>query len=334
MIARKWGVRILCFTLWFSAALSLHAQDFRVTKFQENMLDLTAARAAIKDNNGDLCALIKFSVRDEKFVFEPNLGVVKTEKKVGETWLYVPAKTKRITIRHPQLGMLRDYTIPVEIEQKVVYEAEIEILNKDYLNSLLEARTDTVRIVQVRDSVVYKETERPFHVLAGAGFNVTSIMGPSAFIGFKVKQHSLEVGTVIGLGKVQDVSIYQVSNSAFWGTYDFKPLRIFARYGYDISASRFVITPQVGVALTSMNGAEMRRSASGVNIFGKSYVGSATAGCRFGYRLSKALCLHVAAEYDAAVKKSNGYSVLQNFNSKIKSWGSGFNLNAGMVFYL
>lgn len=320
--------------LWLCAAMNIHAQDFRITKFKENMLDLSAARAAVKDNNGDLCALIKFSVRDDKFVYEPNMGVVKTEKKVGETWLYVPQKTKRITIRHPQLGMLRDYNIPVDIEQKVVYEAEIEILNKEYLNSLLEARSDTVRIVQVRDSIIYKDKERSFHLMAGVGFNVASIMGPSALLGVKMKKHSLEAGTIIGIGKVQDVSIFQSNNSAFWGTYDFKPLRFFVRYGYDVSASTFVITPQVGVALTNVNGAVMRRSASGIDLFGKSHVVSATMGCRFGYNLGKRLCMHVSAEYDVAVKKSKGYTILQDFDSKIKSWGSGINLNAGIVFVL
>jgi len=320
--------------LWFLGTATLQAQDFRITKFQENLLDLTAASASVKDRNGDVCAIIKFSLRDDKFVFEPNMGAVKTEKKVGETWLYVPPKTKRITIRHPQLGMLRDYPIPVEIEQKMVYEAEIEITNQDYLNSLLESKTDTVRIVQVRDSIVYQEKERNFHVVAGAGFNVMSVMGPSAFLGFQLKEHSLEAGAVIGMGKVKDVSIYQVDNSAFWGTYDFKPLRFFARYGYGIGASALVVTPQVGVAITSINGAVMRRSSVGVDLFGKSHVVSATAGCRLGYRLGKSLQLQLAAEYDIAVKKSTGYSALEGLDSKIKSWGSGININAGFAVYL
>ncbi len=320
--------------LWILGQVTLLAQDFRITKFQENLLDLSAARAGIKDRNGDACALIKFSVRDEKFVFEPNLGVVKTEKKVGEIWLYVPSKTKRITVRHPQLGMLRDYVIPVEIEQKVVYEADIEILNKEYLNSMLESKTDTVRIVQVRDTVIYKEKERGLYVIVGAGFNAMSIMGPSAYLGFKLKEHSIEAGATIGIGKVQDISIYQFDNSQFWGSYDFKPLRIFARYGYDIGSSSFVITPQLGVAITDVNGTVRRRSATGADLFNKSYAVSATAGCCFSYRLGKSFRVYASAEYDQAVKKSHGYTILTNYDSKIKSWGSGINLNVGIAIYM
>jgi len=326
---------ILIFALlWLSSVATLQAQEYRIAKFQENLLDLTASRSGVKDRNGDACALIKFSARDDKFVYEPNMGVVKTERKVGETWLYVPAKTKRITVRHPQLGMLRDYVIPVEIEQKVVYEAEIEILNQDYLNSLLEARADTVRIVQVRDTVIYKEKERAFHVMVGAGFNPLSIMGPTAYLGFKLKEHSLEGGATIGMGKVKGVSLYQADNSQFWGTYDFKPLRIFARYGYDFNMQSFVVTPQVGVSFTNITGAEMRRSASGKNLFGKSHVVSATAGCRFAYCLGKSLRLFAAAEYDLAIKKSNGYTILSKYDSKVKSWGSGVNLNVGLAVYM
>ena len=315
---------------------TMQAQDFRISKFKENLLDLTAASSGVRDRNGDACALIKFSARDDNFVFEPNLGVVKTEKKVGETWLYVPATTKRISIRHPQLGMLRDYIIPVAIEQKTVYEAEIEITNQQYLKSLLEAksRTDTVRIVQLKDTVVYKERVRHFHATLGAGFNVTAITGPTATMGFQLKKHSIEAGVAIGLGKVKNLSLYQWDNGAFWGTYDYKPLRIFARYGYDIGKGSFVATPLVGVAFTNISSAELRRSSSGGTIFAKAHVVSGTVGCRFGLRLGEVLRLHVTPEYNIQVKQSKGYETLKSADSKIKAWGTGLNLNAGVIFYI
>ena len=324
------------FLLWMCCMVSIQAQDFRISKFKENMLDLSAASSGIKDRNGDACAIIKFSSRDDKFVFEPNMGVIKQEKKVGETWLYIPASTKRITIRHPQLGMLRDYSIPVVIEQKMVYEAEIEITNKEYLRSLLETktRTDTVRIVQRQDTIIYREKERHFHAVLGLGFNVVGVMGPTAFLGFQLKSHSLEAGTTVGMGKVQGVSLYQTDNSAYWGTYDYKPLRIFARYGYDVNAGALVITPQAGVAFNNINGAEMRRSASGMNLFGKAHVVSATLACRIGYSLGKAVRLQLTPEFDLGIKKSKGYDYLKEVDSKIKSWGTGVSLSAGVAFYM
>lgn len=331
--------RLLAMVIALLLCGSLQAQDFRISKFKENMLDLSAARAAVKDRNGDVCAIIKFSTRDDKFAFEPNMGTVKTEKKVGETWLYVPAKTKRITVRHPKLGVLRDYVIPVSIEQKVVYEAELEITNQEYLNSLLEARTDTVVRVVKQDTIIYKDKvvykERDFRVVLGGGFNAISIMGPTAFLGFNYKVHSLEAGVAIGLGKVKGISIYQADNAAFWGTYDYKPLRIFARYGYTLRANRRMsFTPQVGAAVTNVNGDEMRRSTSGLGLFSKTHVVSATVGCRFNYFLTKTLCLQLTPEYDIAVKKSKGYETIESLDSKIKSWGTGINLNVGLALYL
>ena len=72
----------------FIATSISYAQDFKITTFEKYPLDLTAAVANIKDKNGDVCALIKFFTRDEEFVFEPNLGIVKTEKNYAKKNLF------------------------------------------------------------------------------------------------------------------------------------------------------------------------------------------------------------------------------------------------------
>ena len=330
--------RILSLLVLFLCGIAaMQAQDFRITKFQENLLDLSAASSGVRDRNGDACAIIKFSVRDDKFVFEPNMGVVKTERKVGETWLYVPAKTKRISVRHPQLGMLRDYNIPVSIEEKTVYEAEIEITNSEYLKSLLttKTRTDTIRIFQRKDSIIYKDRVRRYHVIVGVGFSGTTVMGPVAQLGFLLDRHSLEAGVAVGMNKVENMSFYQTDNATFWGTYDFKPLRVFARYGYDVAlGQQFVMTPQVGVAYTNITGSEMRRSASGTNLFGKSNVLSATVGLKLGLKLGSVVRLQVVPEFALPVKPSKAYDHLKDVNTKIKSWGGGFNVSGGLTFYI
>jgi len=41
---------------------------------------------------------------------------------VGEVWVYVPHGIKKITIKHPQLGILRDYYFPCTIEKATTYE--------------------------------------------------------------------------------------------------------------------------------------------------------------------------------------------------------------------
>ena len=115
------------------------SHDFEVRDFHENMTDLTAATSNIKDLNGVTAALIRFAVRDPLFSFDTNIGILKEEKETGEVLLYVPQGTKRITIRHPQLGILRDYQIPVPIKAKTTYDAEIVITDTEYFQNIKES---------------------------------------------------------------------------------------------------------------------------------------------------------------------------------------------------
>lgn len=328
---RNKNILLLILISWLFAVNS-QGQDFRITKFEENTLDLSAARSAVKDRNNDICALIKVAVRDTKFEYEPNMGVVKQERKVGEVWLYVPAGTKRMTIRHPQLGILRDYVIPVSIEQKVVYQMSLEITNKEYLQSMLhKAKADTVRIEITKDSIIYKENERKLFFNLGVGFNVVSIMAPSVNLGFTGKKHLIEAGAIFGLNKVKGVSIYQTMNSAYWGTYDYNAMRFYLRYGYDIKFSSFLVTPQVGVALNNIKGKEVRHG-TGADLFSKTNTVSATVGCRFTYCISKLIQVQVTPEYDIGIKKDQAFNIIKEADSNLKSWTSGFNLNAGLIF--
>ncbi len=320
--------------LWLTTAIGMQAQDFRITKFQENMLDLTAARAAVKDKNGDICALIKFSVRDNKFTFEPNMGVVKTEQRVGEAWLYVPAQTKRITIRHPQLGILRDYIIPVNIEQKVVYEAELQITNQEYLRSLLQkAKTDTVRIMVPQEPTVLEvEAKRNVYFNLGVGFNALGVMGPGAYLGFNIFNHVIEGGAIYGITKVKNLSIYQTDNATFWGSYDYKVMRFFFRYGYDIEVSSFFITPLVGVGINNISGEQLQRSNGG-DLFSKINTMSATVGCRLSYCIGKNIRIQVMPEYSLGIKKDKSFDVLKDIDSTMKSWTDGFGVYAGVAVH-
>ena len=62
-----------------------------------------ASTRPVKDINGQICGIIKIETNDSLFIFEPNYGVIEELKKPGERILYVPAGTKSISIRHPQL---------------------------------------------------------------------------------------------------------------------------------------------------------------------------------------------------------------------------------------
>lgn len=98
--------------------------EIAVKSFRKLESDMTARIDAPRlDQNGKTCAIIKVVTTQKDFVWEPDaLGIVTVEPKVGEYWLYVPWGAKRLTIKHPQLGVMRDYLYPLSIEQATVYE--------------------------------------------------------------------------------------------------------------------------------------------------------------------------------------------------------------------
>jgi len=114
------------------------AQKLSVKSFSSLETDLDARVYYSKlDQNGEKCAIIKVITTKTGFSFDVGaLGIVAVEQKKGEIWVYVPRGVQRMTINHPNLGVLRNYVINIPIESAKVYEmelitAEIEILVKD-----------------------------------------------------------------------------------------------------------------------------------------------------------------------------------------------------------
>lgn len=109
---------ILCSTM-------ASAQNINVVSFKLLENDLTANTTGTieRDQNGEIAALIKIVTTAQGFVFDGGMvGIVKTKQEVGEIWVYVPHGIKRITMKHPQLGVLRDYYFPISIEKARTYE--------------------------------------------------------------------------------------------------------------------------------------------------------------------------------------------------------------------
>lgn len=97
----------------------LAVQSFRLL---ENDLTAQVTHPEI-DQNGEKAALIKVVTTQTGFEFEGGmLGIVKTLQKTAEIWVYVPHKAKAITIKHPHLGVLRNYAYPIPIEKARTYE--------------------------------------------------------------------------------------------------------------------------------------------------------------------------------------------------------------------
>jgi len=121
---RFWLLPGLVFLL---VSMQLQAQQIAVESFRrlDNDMDARITHAR-KDQNGDVCALIKIVTTQTGFTFEGgSLGIVHSEQKVAEIWVWVPHKAQRITIKHPVLGVLRDYAYPLTIEKATAYEMKL-----------------------------------------------------------------------------------------------------------------------------------------------------------------------------------------------------------------
>lgn len=113
---------------FFLMALHINGQNISVSSFKLIENDLTANTAGTmeRDQNGETAALIKVVTSETGFSFDGGMvGIVKTRQEVGEVWVYVPHGIKKMSIRHPQLGVLRDYYFPISVEKARTYEMVI-----------------------------------------------------------------------------------------------------------------------------------------------------------------------------------------------------------------
>ncbi len=110
--------------LLFSITQLIAQQNLSVKSFKKLPNDLDArVNEPVKDQNGDKCAIIKVVTTQTGFSFDcGQIGIIKTVQKPSEIWVYLPYGAKRLTISHPNLGILRDYQIPVAVEKATVYE--------------------------------------------------------------------------------------------------------------------------------------------------------------------------------------------------------------------
>ena len=136
----------ICWVFLFFNVYILQAQTLAFKddfKLEENDMDALIHQYKI-DQNGNKMAIIKMVNPNKGFAFDiGSIGDALVEEKKGETWVYVPQNTKRITVNHESLGVLRNYEIPLEIEAGRVYSVTLisgivnkeikEVFNKGFL---------------------------------------------------------------------------------------------------------------------------------------------------------------------------------------------------------
>ena len=136
------------------------AQNISVSNFKLLDTDLTANTAGTMemDQNGETAALIKVVTTQTGFTFDGGaMGIVKTKQTPGEIWVYIPRGSKKISIKHPQLGVLRDYYFPVAIEPAKTYE--MVLIAGEVQTVVKQARTSQYIVFQVTPPNAFVELD-------------------------------------------------------------------------------------------------------------------------------------------------------------------------------
>lgn len=134
-----------------SASAQKDTSGFYVQSFKKLDWDLDArVNYPVLDQNNRKAALIKVVIPATGFDFDFGImGIVNVKQEVGEIWVYVPEGVKKITIRHKDYGVIRNYEFGCPIESATVYELTLHLPAKN-----------EVKVV-VRDSIIYVPTYIP-----------------------------------------------------------------------------------------------------------------------------------------------------------------------------
>lgn len=156
--------RCILIILFILISMSVKSQTLSVESFRLLETDLTANTNGTmeRDQNGIVAALIKVVTSENGFVFDGGMmGIVKTIQKAGEIWVYVPYGIQKITITHPDLGVLRDYFFPITIERARTYELK---LISGRVKTVVE-QTSTAQFVvfkvEPKTAVVFVDEDEP-----------------------------------------------------------------------------------------------------------------------------------------------------------------------------
>lgn len=334
---------VVFFCLWPLLAMGQEA-DFEIRNFRERTTDLSAISSNYKDLNDNPAALIRMTVRDPQFEFSANLGIIALEKKTGEVYLYVPQDTRRLTVRHPRYGVLKDYAIPVRIRSKVTYDADIVItgssqpMAENHGDRSLDWGTaqDQGPVPVIFGEEPPRQKKQPsnydseFHFYAGVGFNAISLMGPSVQLGISYGMFSLEGGFVYGMDKVEDIRLSMSSTVS--EAYDYSCSKVWARLGVNFDIEHFRISPQAGATFNMISGKATSSASNSTDYFKDANPMSIFAAVRLSYEVAEHLYVHITPQYDFSLGGDQIYEVIKKGNNKIESWGDGFGISAGIIY--
>ena len=169
--------RLLILAISVSACTYAWCQQFQVASFRQLPNDVSAFINPVRDLNDEDCGLLKV-MANQDFVFSTPLGIVKRIDKTGEIWLYLPRGSKKITVKHAEWGVLRDYEFPSKMESHKTYEMTLkypqtlppiptygEVTGVTVRDTLVVTRVDTLIVEPLKLKVPLE-----FNLLANISF--------------------------------------------------------------------------------------------------------------------------------------------------------------------
>ena len=109
--------------VWLLPLWALAAQ-MQVLSFAQER-DIDARSQPVRDNRGELCALVKVEIPLRAVVFEGSM-VMRQVDYDGEYWVYLPRQAREFTVKHSHLTPLL-YSFPQKLDPGTTYRLRIEV---------------------------------------------------------------------------------------------------------------------------------------------------------------------------------------------------------------
>lgn len=196
-------------------------------------------------------------------------------------------------------------------------------------NSEVEFKTDEEKFSKSLAKKFYNKNEFYLEGLGSAG----SFMGYGGAIGFNISNINFEGFYMMGMEKSETIYFnYAGGDSEGYGgdyspeSYEFKvKQQIGGKIGFALPLhGRWRFIPQIGAACTAIEADGKDEST---------YVMSGVADLKIQVALCSNLCISLIPQYMMSVSKGKLYEQLEEVSTKIKGWGSGFNVCLGLNLF-
>ena len=136
-----------------------------------------------------------------------------------------------------------------------------------------------------------------------------------------------------GVGIYYKVSGYGQSGQELGEAYDYSVSRFSVRLGIGSPKASVQVIPLVGASFNMIKGKEIVNKLNNEAQFSESNPLSFSVALSLRIRLYDPLYLMVTPQYDFTVGADDVYKVIKDADSKIKGWGEGFGVCAGLLLH-